>query len=199
MRDFKTGQLVPLWLLVAAPAAASEAAAEAGAAALSPFAGDIGNVLWTLLVFGLVVFVLGKFAWPSILSGLQEREEFIAKALAAAKRDRVEAEARLREYTDRLTSARADATAIVDESRRDAEVVKRRIEEETHAEAGRILERAKREIGIAKDTALKELYTASAKLSTELASKVLQREINPQDHERLIRDSIAALAEKKPN
>ena len=68
-----------------------------------------------------------------------------------------------------------------------------------YAEAGRILERAKREIGIAKDTALKELYAASAQLSTDLASKVLQREINPQDHERLIRDSIAALAEKKAN
>ena len=195
MRFWKTSHLLPLGLLVAVPAAASEA----GAAAPNPFGGDIGNVLWTLLIFGLVVFVLGKFAWPSILDGLREREEFIANSLSEAKRDRVEAEARLKEYTDRLTSARAEATAIVDEARRDAEVVKRRIEEDTHAEAGRILERAKREIGIAKDTALKELYTASAKLSTELASQVLRREINPQDHERLIRDSIAALAEKKPN
>jgi F-type H+-transporting ATPase subunit b len=181
-------------LLWAAPLAAAEEGES-----LSPFAGDIGNALWTLVIFGLVVFILGKFAWGPLLSSLQERENFIADALGAAKRDREEAEARLREYTDRLTAARGEATAIVDESRRDAEVVKRRIEEETHAEAGRILERAKREIGIAKDTALKELYSASAQLSTELASKVLQREINPQDHERLIRDSIAALAEKKAN
>ena len=192
MNKLRLGTLAAL--LWAAPLAAAE---EGGS--LSPFAGDIGNALWTLVIFGLVVFILGKFAWGPLLSSLQERENFIADALGAAKRDREEAEARLREYTDRLTSARGEATAIVDESRRDAEVVKRRIEEETHAEAGRILERAKREIGIAKDTALKELYSASAQLSTELASKVLQREINPQDHERLIRDSIAALAEKKAN
>lgn len=192
MSKLRLGTLAAL--LWAAPLAAAE---EGGS--LSPFAGDIGNALWTLVIFGLVVFILGKFAWGPLLSSLQERENFIADALGAAKRDREEAEARLREYTDRLTAARGEATAIVDESRRDAEVVKRRIEEETHAEAGRILERAKREIGIAKDTALKELYSASAQLSTELASKVLQREINPQDHERLIRDSIAALAEKKAN
>lgn len=192
MNKLRLGTLAAL--LWAAPLAAAE---EGGS--LSPFAGDIGNALWTLVIFGLVVFILGKFAWGPLLSSLQERENFIADALGAAKRDREEAEARLREYTDRLTAARGEATAIVDESRRDAEVVKRRIEEETHAEAGRILERAKREIGIAKDTALKELYSASAQLSTELASKVLQREINPQDHERLIRDSIAALAEKKAN
>lgn len=192
MNKLRLGMLAAL--LWAAPLAAAE---EGGS--LSPFAGDIGNALWTLVIFGLVVFILGKFAWGPLLSSLQERENFIADALGAAKRDREEAEARLREYTERLTAARGEATAIVDESRRDAEVVKRRIEEETHAEAGRILERAKREIGIAKDTALKELYSASAQLSTELASKVLQREINPQDHERLIRDSIAALAEKKAN
>ena len=192
MSKLRLGTLAAL--LCAAPLAAAE---EGGS--LSPFAGDIGNALWTLVIFGLVVFILGKFAWGPLLSSLQERENFIADALGAAKRDREEAEARLREYTDRLTAARGEATAIVDESRRDAEVVKRRIEEETHAEAGRILERAKREIGIAKDTALKELYGAAAKLSTDLASKVLGREINPQDHERLIRESIAALGDKKPN
>ena len=193
MNKLRLGMLAAL--LWASPLAA---AAEEGGK-VSPFAGDIGNALWTLVIFGLVVFILGKFAWGPLLSALQERENFIASALSTAARDREEAAARLREYTERLTAARGEATAIVDESRRDAEVVKRRIEEETHAEAGRILERAKREIGIAKDTALKELYSASAQLSTELASKVLQREINPQDHERLIRDSIAALAEKKAN
>jgi F-type H+-transporting ATPase subunit b len=192
MNKLRLGTLAAL--LWASPLAAAE---EGGK--LSPFAGDLGNALWTLVIFGLVVFILGKYAWGPLLSSMQEREKFIADALAAAQRDREQAEARLAEYTERLTSARGEATAIVDESRRDAEVVKRRIEEETQAEAARILERAKREIGIAKDTALKELYAASAQLSTDLASKVLQREINPQDHERLIRDSIAALAEKKAN
>ena len=70
-------------LLWASPAFAAE---EGGK--LSPFAGDIGNALWTLVVFGLVVFILGKFAWGPLLSALQERENFIADALGAAKRDR---------------------------------------------------------------------------------------------------------------
>jgi len=89
--------------------------------------------------------------------------------------------------------ARQEATAIVDEARRDAEAVKRKVLAEAHEEKGKELERAKREINIAKDTALKELYTQAAKLSTDLASKVLRREVNPQDHERLIRDSLASL------
>jgi F-type H+-transporting ATPase subunit b len=181
-------------LLAALPAWAQEAAHGAEeAGGLSPFAGNVGNTIWTLVIFALVVVVLGKFAWKPILKGLQDRETFIHDALASAKRDREAAEARLKEYTDKLVGARQEATAIVDEARRDAEAVKRKVLAEAHEEKGKELERAKREINIAKETALKELYTQAAKLSTDLASKVLRREVNPQDHERLIRDSLASL------
>jgi len=157
------------------------------------FAGDVGNVLWTLVIFGAVVFVLGKFAWKPILNGLQAREAFIRDSLEEARRDRATAEERLKEYEERLNAARSEATAIVEEARRDADVVKRRIEDEANAEAGRIVERAKREIGIAKETAVKDLYSLSAKLTADVASKILAREITPQDHDRLIRESIDRL------
>ena len=179
--------------LLAAPALASEGSEPGGV-----FAGDIGNALWTLVIFGLVVFVLGKYAWKPILAGLQQRERFIHDALASAKRDRDEAEARLRDYTEKLTAARAEATGIVDEARRDAEAVKRRIEEEARDEAGKIIERVKREIAIAQQTAVKDLYAVAAKLTTDVAAKILAREIRPVDHERLIRDSIAELAATSP-
>ena len=148
------------------------------------------------MVFALVVFVLGKFAWGPILSGLTEREKFIRQSLEEARRDRQEAEARLKQYTDQLNTARAEATGIVEEARRDADSVKRRIEEEANAEAAKIVERARREIGLAKEGAVKELYEVAARLTTEVVSRVLQREINAQDHERLIRDSLNRLLER---
>jgi F-type H+-transporting ATPase subunit b len=157
------------------------------------FAGNVGNALWTLVIFGLVVFVLGKFAWKPILGGLQQREQFIRASLEQAKKDREEAEARLKEYVDKLNSARAEATAIVEEARRDAEVVRRRIEEEGRAESSAIVERARREVTIAAETAKKELYEVSAKLATELAGRLLGREIQAGDHDRLIRESIDSI------
>ena len=54
---------------------------------LSPFAGNVGNAVWTLTIFVIVVVVLGKFAWGPILALLKDREEFIHKAVADAKRD----------------------------------------------------------------------------------------------------------------
>lgn len=180
------------FVLMAAPAVAAEGGhAEEGAS--NPFAGDIGNALWTVIIFVLVLVVLGKYAWGPILSNLQARENFIFESLEKAKRDRDEAEARLRQYEEKLASARAEASAIVDEGRRDADVVKRRIEEDARKEADRVIERARREIQIATDTATKELYTLSARLATDMATRIVGKELGPQDHERLIADSIAAI------
>lgn len=175
-------------LAFAVPAFAAEA--EHGGGEASIFAGDVGNMIWTLVIFLLVVFVLGKFAWGPILNTLQARESFIHEALATAKRDRDEAEARLKEYEARLAQSRAEATAIVEEGRRDAVVVKQRIEDDARREADKMIERAKREIQIATETATKELYLLSARLATDMAGKVIGRELSPQDHERLIAESL---------
>src|ERR1043166_5601797 len=110
MRKLLTVALVAL-------AAAPLYAADEGAP-LSPFAGNLGNAVWTLAIFVIVVVVLGKFAWGPVLSLLQQREQFIHKSLSDAKRDRDEAEARLKDYAAKLQSAQAEAVAIIEEARR---------------------------------------------------------------------------------
>src|SRR3954465_1382839 len=79
-------------------------AAEEAPAALSPFSGNVGNAVWTLGIFLIVVVLLGKFAWGPILSLLQQREQFIHNSLSEAKRDRDEAERMLKEYNAKVQS-----------------------------------------------------------------------------------------------
>lgn len=178
--------------LMAAPALAAEGGhAEGGAN--NPFAGDIGNALWTVIIFVLVLVVLGKYAWGPILGNLQARENFIFESLEKAKKDRDEAEARLKQYEERLASARAEAAALVDEGRRDAVVVKQQIEKDAREEANRMIERARREIQIATDTATKEIYTLSTRLAVEMATRLVSRQLTVEDQERLIAESIEAL------
>ena len=116
-------------LAVLAVGAATPALAAGGGGGENIFSGNLGNALWTLVIFGVTLFILGKYAWGPLLEGLQQREQFIHDSLAEAKRDRDEAEERLKEYAAKLDQARAEATGIVEEGRRDAEVVKARIEE----------------------------------------------------------------------
>jgi F-type H+-transporting ATPase subunit b len=177
--------------LAAAAWAVDPGHAEGGEVSL--FAGDVGNAVWTLAVFLLVVFVLGRYAWGPLLSALQRREQFIRDSLQRAKSDREAAEARLAEYEARLVGARQEASAIVEEGRRDGEVVKARLEGEARAEGDRLIERAKREIELARASAVRDLYERSASMATEIAKRILRREVRPADHERLIAETIDEL------
>jgi F-type H+-transporting ATPase subunit b len=177
--------------------ASAAGAAEEGKGNL--FAGDIGNVVWTLVIFVLVIVVLGKFAWGPLLNALQQREEFIRRSLKEAKDDREAAETRLMEYEEKLSKGKAEAAEIVDEGRRESEKTKQRIEEQAREESDKMIERAKREIEGAKQTAIKDLYATSAGLATEIASRILQRELSAQDHERLISESIEELGDLDKN
>ena len=193
-------------MLLAAASASTAFAMSAGVAAETPeaanaannvFAGDIGNAIWTMVIFLLVLVVLGKYAWGPLLKGLQARESYIREALEAARRDRTDAEARLREYQEKLAEARTEATAIIEEGRRDAEAVKRKLEEQAKLESDKMIERAKREIAGATLEATRQLYALSAHLSTELAARIIGREINAGDHERLIAESIAEITAQR--
>jgi F-type H+-transporting ATPase subunit b len=186
--------LLAVTAMTVLPALAAEGAGEAQPSLL---AGDIGNVIWTVFIFVLVLVVLGKYAWGPILSTLQARESFIHEALAKAKADRDEAEARLKQYEERLANARAEATAIVEEGRRDADAVRHRIEATAKAEADKMVDRAKREIHIATVTATRELYELSARIATKMAAQVLGRELSAADHERLMSEAIDAIGEER--
>lgn len=174
------------------------AAGEGGGAGI--FGGDVGNMLWTLLTFGLTLFVLGKFAWGPLQDMLTQREELIHDSLEKAKADREAAEKRLAEYEERLAEARAEASALVEEGRRDAESTRLRLEQEAREEAEKMVERAKREIAIARETAVAELYEAAGHAATEIAGRIIGRELKAADHEQLISQALEELStQEKPN
>lgn len=181
------------WSLVLLMAVQASVAVAAEGGESNLFAGDIGNAVWTLVIFLLVIVVLGKFAWGPLLSGLQQREEFIRRSLQEAKEDREAAEARLQEYEEKLTGAGVEASAIIEQGKNEGDKLRAGIEEKARDEADNMVERARREIDLAKQTAIKELYATSSELATEIASRIVQRELNPEDHEKLISDSIKEL------
>ncbi len=148
------------------------------------------TALWTIIVFLALLAILRAAAWKPILKVLAEREKFIGDSLQKAKEEREKAEQLHQQYEDQLTRARANASAIVEEGRRDAEVVRRNIEEEARKEADAMVARAKREIQLATETAVKELYELTGTLATRAASRIIKKELNPQEHRRLIDEAL---------
>ena len=159
-------------------------------APLSPFAGDVGNALWTIVIFVVVVFVLGKFAWGPVLSLLKQREDFIHKSLSDAKHDRDEAEARLKEYGTRLQSAQAEAVSIIDAARRDAERLGQEMREQARTRAEAMIKNAEQQIDQQTTRALQQIRQEAVDLSVSIASKLLQRNITKEDNDKLIADAL---------
>ncbi len=146
-----------------------------------------------MITFFAVVFVLGKFAWKPILSALQQREQFIRDSLDQAKKDREQAEARLKEYGEKLDRARTDATGIVEEGRRDAEEVRRKILADAKRESDAVAARAKKEIEIARDDAIKQLHDQTILLATSVAGKMVRRDLGEGDHRELLDEALSEM------
>src|SRR4051812_28682207 len=73
----------------------------------------IGLMIWTLLVFGLTMYLLSKLAFPRISEALGRRQKAIEDSIDTAERTRAEAEQILAEYRERLKEARTQADEIV--------------------------------------------------------------------------------------
>jgi F-type H+-transporting ATPase subunit b len=180
-------QLATLIFVVLAAVAAHAQEAEGG---LSPFAGNVGNAVWTLVIFLLVVTVLGKFAWGPILKLLKDREEFIHKSLADAKRDREDAEARLKEYTDKLQAARNEAAGMIAAARQDAERLRGELQQKARTEADALIKNAERQIQLETQRALGQIRTEAVELSLSIASKLIKRNLSKEDNAKLIDETL---------
>jgi F-type H+-transporting ATPase subunit b len=152
---------------------------------------DLG--LYTLIVFGLLMFILSRFAWPHIRAGLEKREANILAALEQAKKDRADAEARLAEARKQLQEAAQQAAAILAEARRDAEVLKATEIEKGQKEAQAERERAKRDIEIRMDAMRKELRQEVVELALLIATKALRQQVTIDNHHQLLEEAIAEL------
>ncbi len=156
---------------------------------------DPGTAVWSIVVFVGLLIVLRAIAWKPILAGLHAREKFIHDTIENARRERTESERLLKQYQAQIDRAREEATAIVEEGKRDAEVVRRRIMEEARVEAAATLERAKREIAIARDDAVQAVYAQSIEVATQIAAKLIRRQLTPADQRTLLQEAIAEVGE----
>ncbi|MBN2445088.1 MAG: F0F1 ATP synthase subunit B [Phycisphaerae bacterium] len=178
-----------LWFAVAG-VMALPAMAQHGEATPSIFAGDLGNALITLVIFVTVVVVLGKIGWKPVLNLLQQREQTIHDSLVEAKRERAEADKLLADYRAQVDRAREEATSIVEEGKRDAEGVRQRIHEDARKEADKMIARAKREIQLAADDAVKGLYDKTAEIAVAVAGSVIHKELSADEHKQFVRESM---------
>jgi len=151
-------------------------------------------IFWEILSFGILLWVLYKYAFPPILETLDMRERKIRESLEQAERHRVEAEHRMQEYEAKLNAASREAEAVLIQAKERAQRLLDENEQRLGAEAERVKGEATREIDQERRKAIQEIRSQATDLALLVAEKVVERSLNDADHRRLADEAIAAVA-----
>jgi F-type H+-transporting ATPase subunit b len=147
---------------------------------------DTGLFIFQTVAFLLLLFLLGKFAWKPILSGLKEREETIESALLSAEQAKKDMEALQADNEKLLAEARAERDSLLKEAVAAANNIKEEAKEETSKITARMIEDAKASIDNEKRAALAEVKSTVAELSLEITEKILRRELGDQKSQKAL-------------
>jgi F-type H+-transporting ATPase subunit b len=149
--------------------------------------------IWTLVVFIGLMAVLGRFAWKPLLSALHQREHHLQHVLEETERARNESESLLAEHRRQMVRAADEVRAILEKARQDAQATAEQLIKQAHDEADAGRQRAQRDIAVARDQALAEIWQKAADTAVAVASRVLATELTGDDHRRLLDAAIREL------
>ena len=180
--------------VVAAPVEGVAVSGEGG----SIFSGDLGTAIWTLVIFVVLLLVLGRWAWRPMLLALKKREAAIRDSLEEAAATQAEAEATLALYRGQLSAAQQESAAMIEQGRSEALALAENLKQKAEEEAAKLRAQAEHDIVVARDRALEQLTEQVGHLATELAGKIIEKELTVEGHERLLEESLKQL-EKRGN
>lgn len=137
-----------------------------------------GLIFWQLVVFGLLVFILWKFAWKGILSALKEREGDIEGALRMAEETRAEM-AKLKSDNDKLVAeAKKERDLIIKEAKEAADKMIAEAKDRAIEQGNKIMEDAREVMTQERVKMMSQIKKDVASLSIEIAEKVIRKELS---------------------
>ena len=152
-----------------------------------------GLMIWTLVSFGITLWILKRYAFGPIQKLIDDRRERIRRAVEEADETRDEARRLLEEHRKLVAEAKGEAESILSEARKIAATQQERMREETEADRLRRLEETKRQIEQATSQALGEIRREVANLSLLAAEKITRKTLTDADQQRLIDEALSEI------
>jgi len=176
--------------LFAAPLRAQEHEAAGPVDLLAP---KVGLMFWTLVIFGILFFVLAKYAFKPLFESVEAREHALEEAIEGAKRDRAEAADLLAQQRALLEAGRADAQRFIADSRAVSEKMRADMLTETKSQQATMLEGARRSIEGEKVAAIAQLRRESIDLAIAGASRVMEQNLDNSSNRRIVETFLGSL------
>ena len=156
-------------------------------------------VPWTMIAtlcnLFIQIYLIKKFLFKPINEILEKRRALTDGRIADAQKAKDEAEAMRAEYEKDMLDAKTRANEIVANAKRTATIQSEEMVKEAARQATAIKEKAQSDIAQEKRKAVNEIKNEIGSMAVEIAGKVIERELDAQDHEKLINEFIANVGE----
>ena len=157
--------------------------------------------LWTLIFTWVNLFILflimKKLLFKPVMSMLAEREKEVSSMYEKAESAQQNAEKLENEYATKLSEAKEEALRIMKDATDAANKKGEQIVSEAQQKASASIAKAQREIEREKLSAVSEIKKDIASIAVSVAEKVIEKDINEKDYERLVEEFIESSGEKK--
>ncbi|HEV8701426.1 MAG TPA: F0F1 ATP synthase subunit B [Candidatus Polarisedimenticolia bacterium] len=147
---------------------------------------DPGTIIWTIITFAVLAFLLGKFAWKPLLLTLEEREKTIKESLDQAQKARAEAEESARRHQETLAQARREVAALIEQGKRESEIVRAEILAKSRKEAQDLVEQGKKQVQYEQKKAMEDLRRQVADLAIQAAERLISRSLDDSHQRELV-------------
>ncbi|HLW14772.1 MAG TPA: F0F1 ATP synthase subunit B [Flavobacteriaceae bacterium] len=147
-------------------------------------------LLWTTLIFVILVFLLRKFAWKPIMGAVNSREESINNALEAAEKAKIEMANLQADNEKLLKEARAERDQMLTEARQLRDKMLNESKEMAKAEGDKMILSAREAIRNEKAAAMSEIRDQVAELSLDIAEKVVKSELSDKEKQMKLIDNM---------
>jgi F-type H+-transporting ATPase subunit b len=160
---------------------------------------NFGLQIWVVATFVVMLGLLAKLAFKPIGEALDKRGAAIKASLDDAEKSRTEAKKLMDDYQKQLAEARTEAGKLIEEARLLGEKVRKEVVEKASGEAAAAVQRAQEEIQRQKEKGVQEFKDTVASLSVQIASRVIEKEVNEATHRQLVDNLIKDLANVRKN
>ncbi len=147
---------------------------------------DFGLFFWQAITFGIVLFILGKFAWGPIMASLKEREDSIADALSEAQQVKAEMASLKAANEALLQEARLERDKMLREAQATAGNLLNEAKEKALKEGALLMDNARKGIETEKNAALAEVKNFAATIALEVAEKILRKELKDSEAQKAL-------------
>src|ERR1700712_702655 len=167
-------------------------AASGGTSVLGPLLPEVYDLVWSLIIFLILLFVVVRFGLPRMTRLAGERGAKIEGNIEQAEAAQREANAVLERYTAQLAEARAEAGRIREQAREDGKRILAELRGQAQADAARITTQAQAQIEAQRESAIQSLRTEVGTLALDLASGVVGEHLSDDKNATALVDRFLA-------